>query len=121
MYLDVEDQLVGVLGLEKREDLERRVEVRRDPVVHEHELPFRRGHLQRLIQHKLAIVNRLMEVTVIEHNVPGGVAVSHGDVLVQDQLQTGVVSQVAFHLNRPVNGAVDDVPAGVEQDVDPFE
>lgn len=61
-----------------------------------------------------------MEVAVVEDDGAGGVGVSDGEVVVEDEFEGRVAGQVALHLDAAVDGGVDDVAWGVEQDVDLF-
>lgn len=62
-----------------------------------------------------------MEVAVIEHNGARSVSFGEGEVVVEDKFEGGVADEVAFHLNAAVDGGVDDVAGGVEEDVDLLE
>lgn len=50
-----------------------------------------------------------MEVAVVEDDGAGGVGVSDGEVVVEDEFEGRVAGQVALHLDAAVDGGVDDV------------
>ena len=97
-YLNVKDKFVWVLGFEECKNFEWCIKVSGDSVVHQYELSFRWRDFQCLVEDKFSIVDTLMEIAIIKNDVTRCVAVGHCDILTQDEFQTRIVSQVAFHL-----------------------
>lgn len=69
MYFDDQVEFVGSGLLEGSEYSEWRVEVRRDSVVHDYHLPFRRGQFEHLCVLELGVVHILVEITVLYYHI----------------------------------------------------
>jgi hypothetical protein len=109
-YLYSEDDLIGRLVLEEGEYLERGSKVIRYSVVHYYEFAFGRTNLECLVSYKLVMLHSLMEITVVENDASDGIGVGKGDIIVENQLQSGIASKVALHLNAAVDGRVNHIP-----------
>lgn len=82
-YLDGEHELVGILYLEEGEYLEGGVEVCGDAVVHHNKLSLRRCDLEDPVHSEVLVVNRLVEVAVIQYHSPREVTVRHLEIFVE--------------------------------------
>lgn len=64
------------------------------------------------------MLHRLVEVAVVEDDVSGGVGLSERNIIVEYEFERRVTYEIALHLDASVDGGVDDVARGVEEDVD---
>jgi hypothetical protein len=117
VYPDGEDDLVGTLVFEEGEDFEGSIEVIGDSVVHDDELSLGRGDFKGFVGEELIVLDWLVEVAVIEDDAAGSIGLSECDFLVEDEFEGGVACEVALHLYAAVDGGVDHVSWGVEEDV----